>query len=161
MNRFAKLIAAALASLALLSAVHATTYTSNTEGTTLNGVLDALSDIANGTGASKACTDSVVYDASTSGSTQLVALSSGKTIYLCGYTIVASGAVNVKLITGTGSACATGSANITPAYQLTSQTGVVDGSPFFRGLKGAASSAVCINTSGAVAVQAIIYYTQP
>jgi hypothetical protein len=54
----------------------------------------------------------------------------------------------------------TGAASITPAYQLTAQAGAVDGSPEYRGLKGAASSELCINTSGAVAVQAIVYYTQ-
>ena len=106
------------------------------------------------------CGSSVVYDASTSGSTHLVALASSQSVYVCGYSIIAGGTVNVKLITGTGSACATGSANITPAYQLTAQAGISDGSPIFRGLKGAASSALCINASAGIAVQAIVYYTQ-
>ena len=44
-----------------------------------------------------ACGSSVVYDASTNGSTQLVALSSGKTVYVCGYTIFSAGTANVNL----------------------------------------------------------------
>lgn len=106
------------------------------------------------------CDNSIPYDASTSGSTQLVALSSGKTIYVCGYTIHSAGTVNVELDYGTGTACATGTTKMTPAYQTTAQDGAVDGGTFFRGMKSAASNAVCIKTSGAVAVQAVLYYAQ-
>lgn len=104
------------------------------------------------------CNSSVVYDASTNGSTELVALTSGRTIYVCGYSIMAGGTVNVKLIYGTGTACATGSANMTPTYQLLAQVGIVDGSPFNRGLKTASANALCINTSAGVSTQAIVYY---
>jgi hypothetical protein len=106
------------------------------------------------------CGSSIVYDASTNGSTQLVALSGATSVYVCGYTIMAGGTVNVKLITGTGTACVTGTASITPAFQLTAQAGVADGANEYRGLKGASSSELCINTSAGVAVQAIVYYTQ-
>jgi hypothetical protein len=105
------------------------------------------------------CDSKAIYDASTSGSTELVALTSGRTIYVCGYSILAGGTVNVKLIYGTGTACATGSNNMTPAWQLTAQTGLVDGSPFSRGLKTASANALCINTSAGVATQAIVYYS--
>jgi hypothetical protein len=104
------------------------------------------------------CDNKAVYDASTNGSTELQALTSGRTIYVCGYTILAAGTANVKLIYGTGTACATGSANLTPAYQLTTQVGIVDSSPFYRGMKTASANALCINTSAGVAVQAIVYY---
>lgn len=104
------------------------------------------------------CDSTAIYDASTNGSTELKALTSGRSIYVCGYTILSGGTVNVKLIYGTGTACATGSNNMTPAYQLTAQVGAVDGSPFARGLKTASANALCINTSAGVAVQAIVYY---
>jgi hypothetical protein len=106
------------------------------------------------------CGATAIYDASTSGNTQLVALQSSQTIYVCGYSIMASGTVNVRLVTGTGTACATDEASVTPAWQLTAQAGLVDGSPIYRGMKSAVSSALCIETSGAVAVQAVVYYTQ-
>lgn len=121
---------------------------------------------ANGSGATggllaglKQCDATAIYDASTSGSTELVALTSGRTIHVCGYSILSGGTVNVKLIYGTGTACATGSNNMTPAYQLTAQVGLVDGSPFARGLKTASANALCINTSAGIAVQAIVYYS--
>lgn len=106
------------------------------------------------------CGNSVVYGASTSGSTQLVAAITGRRIYVCGYTITAGGTVNVKLIGGTGAACVTDSADLTPAYPLIVNGGIVDGAPFFRGLGPVLSAALCINTSGAVAVQAVVYYGQ-
>lgn len=106
------------------------------------------------------CNKTAIYDAGSSGSTQLVALSADKTVYICGFTLFSAGTVNVKLITGTGTACATGSADVTPAFQLTAQTGAVDGSPFFRGLQSARSGALCLNTSAGVPVQAIVYYLQ-
>jgi hypothetical protein len=73
---------------------------------------------------------------------------------------MASGTVNVEFDYGTGTACATGNTKIVPAFQLTAQVGIVDGSPFYRGLKGAASNAFCIKTSAGVAAQAIVYYTK-
>lgn len=106
------------------------------------------------------CQSAAIYDASTTGSTQIVGLVSGKVVYICGYTIVAGGTVNVKLVYGTGSNCATGATNITPAFQLTAQAGAVDGSAYYRGLNAIASNELCINASGAVAVQAIVYYSQ-
>lgn len=111
---------------------------------------------AQGTGAVGSCSRAVIYDASTNGATQLVA--AGNTIYICGYTFFAGGTVSVDLIYGTGTNCGTGTTKITPAYQLTTQTGIVDPSPFFRGMDVPSSNALCINTNAAVAVQAIVYY---
>jgi len=106
------------------------------------------------------CDNSILYDASTSGATQLVALSAGKKVYVCGYTIFSAGTVNVDLRYGTGTACATGGTKITPAFQLTAQTGVVEQSIYGNALATIASNELCINTSGAVAVQALVRYTQ-
>lgn len=106
------------------------------------------------------CDSSTTYDASTNGKTQLVGLTSSQNVYVCGYTIFAAGTVNVSLSSGTGTNCGTTSTNITPAFQLTAQTGAVDGSPFYRGLKANASEELCLVTNAAVAVQAIVYYTK-
>lgn len=106
------------------------------------------------------CTSVAKYDASTSGSTQLVALASSQVVRICGYSILAAGSVNVKLVYGTGSNCVTSPSDITPAFQLVAQAGLVDRAPYWQGLATAASNALCINTSAGVAVQAIVYYTQ-
>jgi hypothetical protein len=106
------------------------------------------------------CNATATYDASTLGSTQLVALVAGQTIYICGYTIFANGVTNVELDSGTGAACAAATVKIVPAYQLQAQSGISDQSSIFRGLKTAAGSALCIKSSAAAPVQAIVYYAQ-
>ncbi len=106
------------------------------------------------------CDKSVLYDASTTGSTQLVALVSGQVIYVCGFVIFSGATANVDLRYGTGTACATGPTKITPAFQLTAQTGASYGNGEGVVAQTAAGNALCINSSAAVAVQALVTYTQ-
>lgn len=113
---------------------------------------------AQGSNLPTSCDKAKVYDASTNGSTQLVA--SGAVIQICGYTIWGGGTATVKLVYGTGVACATGETAITPAFSITAQTGIVEASPYFRGMNAPPGNALCIKTSAGVAVQAVIYYSQ-
>lgn len=118
---------------------------------------------AQGTTIARTCGKSVFYDNSTSGATQLVPTAtdrySGNEIFICGYAFYVAAAVNVGLVYGTDLACATGTTKITPVYELTTTLpSIVDGANSFRGLVVPAGQNLCINTSGAVAVQAIIYY---
>ena len=106
------------------------------------------------------CDNSVVYDASTSGSTQLVALVSAQKVRVCGFVIFSAGTANVKLTSGTGTACATGLTSQTPAFQLTAQTGASYGNGVGVVFDTAAGEALCINSSAAIAVQALVTYTQ-
>lgn len=105
-----------------------------------------------------ACNRAATYDASTSGATQLVAANGP--ILICGYTIHAAGTANISLVYGTGTNCAAGQTKVTPAFQLTTGINIEDTSPFWRGLDAPAGQALCINSSAAVAVQAIVYYAQ-
>lgn len=107
------------------------------------------------------CNQSKQYDASTSGSTRLVVGTASQQIYVCGFNFFASGTVAVKLLYGTGGTCGTGTQAVTPAFQFTAQTGDVDHLPVYTGLPPVpVNNDLCINTGGAVAVQAIVYYTQ-
>lgn len=112
------------------------------------------------TGTLVTCNKSAIYDASTNGTTQLVALVTGQKIYVCGYVLWAGGTSTVKLAYGTGSACGTGTVALTPAYTLATNTGLADNADYWRGLNTAASQALCITTSAGVAVQATVYYSQ-
>jgi hypothetical protein len=114
------------------------------------------------------CDSTAVYDNTTNGATQLVALSSGKTIYVCGYQFSTSQmtAVHVALEYGTGTNCATSPTKITPSYPLqaassTGPIGLVVMTPGFTGLHTAASNALCLVTDAAVSVQAIVWYAGP
>jgi hypothetical protein len=119
------------------------------------------------------CTLSKIYDASTNGNTELVAISSTTHIYVCGYEIWAAGTVNVSLITGTGTACASAAsgtpstgtsgaaASLTPAFQFTAQTGKLSAYPTHGFLIDTGSAnALCLKTSAGVAVQAQVFYSQ-
>lgn len=107
------------------------------------------------------CNQAKIYDASTSGATRLVVGVAGKGIYVCGWNFLAGGTVNVSLVYGTGTNCGTGTQAITPAFQFTAQTADVDHLPVYTGIPPVPpSNDLCINASGGVAVQAVVYYTQ-
>jgi hypothetical protein len=119
---------------------------------------------AQSTSIQRSCGGAAFYDASTSGATQIVPAPAGNqtragnTIFICGFTIGASAAVNVGLVYGTGTNCGTGTTKITPAFQFIAAGFLVDDPGNFNGLSVPAGNNLCINASGAVAVQAIIYY---
>jgi hypothetical protein len=119
------------------------------------------------------CDKSIIYDTNTNGATQLVAISGSTHVYVCGYELFAAGTVNVSLIAGTGSACASAvsgtpstgntgaSAKLTPAWEFTTQTGKLSAYPTHGWLIDAGSAnALCLNTSAGVAVQAQVFYSQ-
>lgn len=106
------------------------------------------------------CRQTAVYDASTNGSTVLKTGVATANIYICGFNIWAAGTATVKLVYGTGTACATGETAITPAYSLVTQTGIADGSGIWRGLLVPVGNDLCIKTSAGVAVQAQAYFVQ-
>lgn len=106
------------------------------------------------------CRNSVPYDASTNGSTLLVTGISTANIYICGYTIVGGGTATVKLVHGTGTACATGETALTPAWPVVAQSVVPDNSSIYRGLLVPAARDLCIKTSAGVAITAQIFYVQ-
>jgi len=106
------------------------------------------------------CNQSVAINTATSGSTQLVALQSSQTIYVCGYNFIAAGDVNVTLNYGTGTACGSGTTALTGAYPLAAQAGIVVQSPFWTGMASAASNALCVNLSASIGVRGVLFYTQ-
>ena len=131
-----------------------------------------IAGVASGsTGALRAplnCDGYAFYDASTNGATQLVALTTNEIIYICGYSFStsSSSAVTVKWVDGTGSNCVTAQTSLTPGVVLQAATStgpigkVIPVSGWSRGLKTAASEALCLLTNAAVAVQAEVWYSK-
>lgn len=107
-----------------------------------------------------ACDSSAFLDMTTATTTQLVALSSGKTIYVCSYDIQSNGTASVKLAYGTGTNCGTGTTQLTSNLDLTAQTGLSRGSGLGMLTKTAASNALCATSSAAVNVHVDVTYTQ-
>lgn len=106
------------------------------------------------------CNSSVAINTASSGNTQLVALQSSQQVRVCGYNFIAGGDVDVQLIFGTGTACATGETDLTGPYDLTTNSGIVVQSPYWTGMASDASEALCIELSGAVQVSGVLFYTQ-
>ena len=96
----------------------------------------------------------------TSVDAQLVALSGSTIIYVCAYNVIAAGTVNVRLISGTGTVCATGLTARTGTYQLTAQTGIAVANGGGVQLKTAAGEALCIDVSAAVTASGLLTYVQ-
>lgn len=92
--------------------------------------------------------------------TQIVALSSGKKIYVTSLDIVAGGTGNVTIEYGTGTNCATGTTVLTGAYNLTAQAGLSKGGGLGPVLVIPASNALCILTSAGVQMSGSVAYTQ-
>jgi len=114
------------------------------------------------------CDSYAFYDAATNGATQVVALTSSQVIYVCGYSFSSSSATanTVKLVYGTGSNCVTGQTSMTPGVvlQAAASTGpvgkVIPVSGWSRGLKTAASNALCVLTNAAATAQVEVWYTK-
>jgi hypothetical protein len=106
------------------------------------------------------CDSSVAINTASSGDVQLVALVAAKTIYICGYNLMAAGTTNVQLEYGTGTACATGKTALTGPYNLAAQTGVSYGNGEGVVFKTASANALCVNNSAAVQISGVVTYTQ-
>lgn len=91
--------------------------------------------------------------------TQLVALSTGKSISICGWHVTNTGATGTfSLSYGTGSNCGTGTTTIVPAQNVTSTAPATDHIDYaFYTVP--VSNALCITPSVAT-VAAVVYYNQ-
>lgn len=115
----------------------------------------------------RTCGKVALYDAATSGASQLVPTATdryvGNEIFICGYAIASAQTVVVSFVYGTGTNCATGQVTITPGWRFTAPTSggfysIVDGQATWRGLSVPAGNSLCINVSSGLSVQAIVYY---
>jgi hypothetical protein len=107
------------------------------------------------------CNQAVIYDTSASGTTNVVTGTANRRIYVCGFSFWSGGTGTIGLVYGTGGTCGTGQNEVTPAFSLTAQTGIVDHLPVYTGLPPVpASNDLCISTGTSVAMQAIVYFTQ-
>ncbi len=107
-----------------------------------------------------ACDNSAVLSMSTATTTQAVALTAGKSIYICGFVINAGGTTTGRLVQGTGTNCGTGQGNLTPAFSLATGSTVAQGAGIGQVVKTSASSALCVTNSAAIALNVLITYTQ-
>ncbi len=106
------------------------------------------------------CNQSAAYDAATNGATRLITAKTNKQVLICGFVLFGGGTANVGFVSGTGTNCGTGQANVTPQFALTAQSGVSDQAAAWRGLQVGSGLDICIKTSAGVAVQGVLYFNQ-
>lgn len=91
---------------------------------------------------------------STSGLTQIIALSGGKAITLSHISVAFASSVDFQLEYGTGSSCGTGTTALTGVYK--SITGIALDTPFTL----PAGDALCVNLGASVAGGGLVVYSQ-
>ena len=124
---------------------------------TLNAPMQASGGSVSNLGQAAASAPINVSSATT---TQLVALSSGKAIYVSAWDVVVAAADNVTLEYGTGTNCGTGTTALTGAYNLSPNGGIAKGDGVAPVLFVPASNALCILTSAAVQASGSVSYAQ-
>jgi hypothetical protein len=113
------------------------------------------------------CDKSAFITPNTATTTQIVALVSAQTIYVCSYSVsfLGSATANTGIFKyGTGSSCGTGTTSLSATLQGPTATGsgtvVTRGSGIGYLMKTASATALCFTTSAAVAVGVDVTYTQ-
>ena len=106
------------------------------------------------------CDSSAQISVSTATTSQMVALSAGKSIYVCAFVINGGGTTTAKLVYGAGTNCGTGQVALTPAFSLAVATTVGAGNGLGYVMKTAAANALCVTNSAAVATNVLVAYTQ-
>jgi hypothetical protein len=105
------------------------------------------------------CNRTVIYTGDVTGGFVLLTGPANKQIYICGFTFFSNGSVNLGLVYGTGAACGTGTTKMTPAFQMGTQSTIVDDTSAYQGmLPVPESNSLCLNASAEVFVQALVSF---
>lgn len=103
---------------------------------------------------------SVPINISGATTTQLIALSSAKAIFVTSWDVMAGGTGNITLEYGTGASCGTGTTTLTGAYPLVAQAGIAKGNGMGPILVVPPGNALCALTSAAVQYSGSVSYVQ-
>ncbi len=91
------------------------------------------------------------------GANQIVALTAGQAIHVCGISFANSGAADVGLVQGTGANCAVGTAAVSGTYRNVLSMAV----PFLlQPLRLTAGTALCLTSSAGVNIGGIVTYAK-
>jgi hypothetical protein len=168
-----KRIYAVLASLILLAGL--TLWTQPTRSQAQAGAANAIGQNSNITqiGGVSVNTDpcgswgvakqSVVINLASATTTQLVALSAGQTIFICGYNFTMVGAAEtITFEYGTGASCGTGTTALTGAIAdgTASDISVTYGGGEMTIFSTPSANALCALTTGTVGIQGVLTYVQ-
>lgn len=103
---------------------------------------------------------SVSVAISTATTTQLVALSAGKIVHVCGFDASFGATTTAQLEYGTGSACGTGTTALTGVYAPATGTIWEAGNGNSTFIKTIASNALCLVSTGTGGINGVLTYVQ-
>jgi hypothetical protein len=103
---------------------------------------------------------SVPISVATATTVELVPAVAGQSIFVTHYNIVAAGTGSVKLVSGTGTNCGTGTADVTGNYALTASAAVEAGSGLGVLVIVAPGRALCVTNSAAVGMYGLLSFAQ-
>lgn len=106
------------------------------------------------------CANTAAISVTAGNTTEIVALTASQVIRVCGFSVSISLAGTAQWIYGTGTNCGTGTTVITPVWQFAAAGNLTIEGAFWKGLLVPPLTDVCITSSGAVASQAVIFYSQ-
>lgn len=135
------------------------TYDRSREGTVVGSQLATVTD-ANGDN-QVFCSSSVAISDNSSSTTQLIPLSAGKKIYVCGYDFMAAGAVNVTLESATAASCGGAVTALTGSYPMLAGNYVSKPNSDIPAFIVPSGDALCISLSvGSIQVSGVLTYGQ-
>jgi len=134
----------------------------------VGGVVASPELTASNNGSEVRCDSSVVINQATATTTQLVALSAGKKVYVCSATVNQVGATTAptfKFVYGTGANCATSPVDLTGVISGANVAGTITnvqlgGNGLGYVFSTPASQALCITTTTTQAQKGLLSYTQ-
>ena len=104
--------------------------------------------------------NSVAINTAAASTVQIVALSSGKNIFVTSWNVIAAGTTNFTLVYGTGTNCGTGTTALTGAYPLIAQAGISVGHGAGVVLVVPRGNALCVTNSAAIQASGSVSYAQ-
>ena len=113
------------------------------------------------------CEQTATVDVAAAATTQIVALLGGQRIYVCGWhvnVIGAAGPPTIKFVHGTGTACATGIADLTPVHSGSTTAGDIVqwtfGGPDGAVIRTSVGSALCVTSTSTSPQRGIVLFTR-
>lgn len=97
---------------------------------------------------------------STATTTELIALDANKTIYVTSWDVMAGGTGTFQLVFGSGTACGTGTTNLTGAYPLVAQAGIAKGNGLGIVLAIPKGKALCAVTNANIQYSGSVSFVQ-
>lgn len=108
-----------------------------------------------------ACDSQAFLDMTTATTTELVALTASRKVFICQMTVMANGTTTFTLKRGTGTNCGTGTTTISPAWDLTAQTGFSQGAGMGVVFDNQnAGDALCVTNGSAVNLHIFVRYAK-